>query len=219
LLNLLTDLPRFISYLNLKPSADELGKKILLDFFKPLNLESINFLTLTSSGGLKSISNQGNTELQVASDLTELANMFSTQNLSAELAANHLAVSVDQKILAAAISNHREEVGLSLLTFTKSISSEDIAIIKVFMLLVSYYLFPKLQTPTSNLSTSLINPLTPRQRQVVQGFIEGKTNHELSLELGFSISTIRHETMAIFKTLGASDRKEAAKIAQEQSLI
>jgi DNA-binding NarL/FixJ family response regulator len=54
---------------------------------------------------------------------------------------------------------------------------------------------------------------------VVQGFIEGKTNHELSLELGFSISTIRHETMAIFKTLGASDRKEAAKIAQEQYLI
>jgi hypothetical protein len=42
---------------------------------------------------------------------------------------------------------------------------------------------------------------------------------ELSLELGFSISTIRHETMAIFKTLGASDRKEAAKIAQEQSLL
>jgi DNA-binding CsgD family transcriptional regulator len=219
MLNLLTDLPRFISYLNFKPSTDELGKKLLLDFLSPLSLESINFLTLSSSGMLKPISSLGNSDMQVVSDLAKLSSEFSVQNISAELAQNHLVVSADRKIVCSSITNQREEVGLILLTFTKAVNSEDVAIIKVFMLLVSYYLFPKLQIPTSNLSTLIVNPLTPRQRQVVEGFIEGKTNHELSLELGFSISTIRHETMAIFKTLGASDRKEAAKIAQEQSLL
>ena len=87
--------------------------------------------------------------------------------------------------------------------------------------LTSFYLYSKIQpgldqNTGSGLST---NPLSPRQKQIVQGIVEGKTNHELSLDLGFSVSTIRHETMAIFKSLGASDRKEAAKIALNRSLI
>jgi len=41
--------------------------------------------------------------------------------------------------------------------------------------------------------------------------VEGKTNHELAAELGFSVSTIRHETMRIYQALSVSDRKEAAK--------
>jgi DNA-binding NarL/FixJ family response regulator len=49
--------------------------------------------------------------------------------------------------------------------------------------------------------------------------VDGKTNHELSLDLGFSVSTIRHETMAIYKELGVSDRKEAARVGQAEHLI
>jgi DNA-binding NarL/FixJ family response regulator len=41
----------------------------------------------------------------------------------------------------------------------------------------------------------------------------------LAEDLGFSVSTIRHETMEIYRSLGASDRKEAAKIAQEKSIV
>ena len=49
--------------------------------------------------------------------------------------------------------------------------------------------------------------------------IKGKTNHELATELGFSDSTIRHETMRIYQTLNVSDRKEAAKKALQLSII
>ena len=49
--------------------------------------------------------------------------------------------------------------------------------------------------------------------------VEGKTNHELANELGFSVSTIRHETMRIYQALSVSDRKEAAKKALSLSLI
>ena len=45
------------------------------------------------------------------------------------------------------------------------------------------------------------------------GIGEGKTNHKLATELGFSVSTIRHETMRIYQALNVSDRKEAAKKA------
>ena len=61
--------------------------------------------------------------------------------------------------------------------------------------------------------------LTPRQVSILRGMVEGKTNHELANELGFSVSTIRHETMRIYQALAVSDRKEAAKKALSLALI
>ncbi len=61
--------------------------------------------------------------------------------------------------------------------------------------------------------------LTQRQILILRGMVEGKTNHELATELGFSVSTIRHETMRIYQALSVSDRKEAAKKAITLSLV
>ncbi len=61
--------------------------------------------------------------------------------------------------------------------------------------------------------------LTSRQKLILQGMVDGKTNHELATELGFSVSTIRHETMRIYQTLAVSDRREAARAALDQGLI
>jgi DNA-binding NarL/FixJ family response regulator len=72
---------------------------------------------------------------------------------------------------------------------------------------------------TSPAITKHSSNLTARQLFVLTGMVDGKTNHELSLDLGFSVSTIRHETMAIYKVLGVSDRKEAARVAQAEALI
>ena len=61
--------------------------------------------------------------------------------------------------------------------------------------------------------------LSARQLSILRGMVEGKTNHELATEMGFSVSTIRHETMRIYQALSVSDRKEAAKKAITLSLI
>ncbi len=61
--------------------------------------------------------------------------------------------------------------------------------------------------------------LTRRQILILRGMVEGKTNHELATELGFSVSTIRHETMRIYQALSVSDRREAAKKAIMLSLV
>jgi DNA-binding CsgD family transcriptional regulator len=63
------------------------------------------------------------------------------------------------------------------------------------------------------------NQLSARQLSILRGMVEGKTNHELATELGFSVSTIRHETMRIYQALAVSDRKEAAKKALMLSII
>ena len=78
-------------------------------------------------------------------------------------------------------------------------------------------------TSASRSITERIEPgsdqLTPRQISILRGMVEGKTNHELANELGFSVSTIRHETMRIYQALSVSDRKEAAKKALSLALI
>ena len=61
--------------------------------------------------------------------------------------------------------------------------------------------------------------LSQRQIMILRGMVEGKTNHELATELGFSVSTVRHETMRIYQALAVSDRKEAAKKALMLSLV
>ena len=58
-----------------------------------------------------------------------------------------------------------------------------------------------------------------RQLAILTGMIEGKTNHELATELGYSVSTVRHETMRIYNLLQVSDRKEASKKAIALHLI
>ena len=60
--------------------------------------------------------------------------------------------------------------------------------------------------------------LTPRQMKILTAMVEAKTNHEIAEELGFSISTVRQETMKIYKALGVMDRRAAAQKAMELNL-
>ena len=80
-------------------------------------------------------------------------------------------------------------------------------------------LIPLIKNLTFPATVEQVSKLTARQLLILTGMVEGKTNHELSIDLGFSVSTIRHETMAIYKELGVSDRKEAARVGQAESLI
>ena len=61
--------------------------------------------------------------------------------------------------------------------------------------------------------------LSSRQKMILMGMIQEKTNHGIAAELGYSVSTIRHETMAIYKALGVSDRAEAARVGTQYNLV
>ena len=60
---------------------------------------------------------------------------------------------------------------------------------------------------------------TERQITILKQISRGSTNHEIASALGFSVSTIRHETMRIFQILGASDRHEAALKARQFGIL
>lgn len=64
-----------------------------------------------------------------------------------------------------------------------------------------------------------VDSLTKRQLNILKGMVEGKTNHELATQLGYSVSTVRHETMRIYQALAVSDRREAAQRALEYGWV
>ena len=60
---------------------------------------------------------------------------------------------------------------------------------------------------------------TGRQLQILEGLIEGKTNFEIAGELGYSVSTVRQETMKIYSQLNVVGRRAAAQEALRQKII
>ena len=224
-MNALKDgLSRLLDLLTARPNANELLKGLENDFlakFKPSNaiiftLDSHNFskeiysnnptLEDKNNGGFNSV----------------LASILPTSNLTS-LTDSKLGKSSDDNFLIIPISNGKSLKGFILLELDcTQLSAEDLSLIEIMGKVCAFYLLSELpELKQSNSIEKIASQLqfSARQLQIINGFVEGKTNHELAEDLGFSVSTVRHETMDIFRLLGASDRKEAAKIAQERSIV
>ena len=224
-MNALKDgLSRLLDLLTARPNANELLKGLetdLLAKFKPSNaiiftLDSHNFSKeiYSNSSTLEDKNNGGFNSV--------LASILPTSNL-ATLTDSKLGKSSDDNFLIIPISNGKSLKGFILLELDcTQLSAEDLSLIEIMGKVCAFYLLSELpELKQSNSIEKIASQLqfSARQLQIINGFVEGKTNHELAEDLGFSVSTVRHETMDIFRLLGASDRKEAAKIAQERSIV
>jgi DNA-binding NarL/FixJ family response regulator len=61
--------------------------------------------------------------------------------------------------------------------------------------------------------------LTDRQLEILRCISLGMTNSSIARKIGYSDSTVRQETIAIYRKLGARDRIDAAHIGQANGLI
>jgi DNA-binding CsgD family transcriptional regulator len=61
--------------------------------------------------------------------------------------------------------------------------------------------------------------LSPRQLEILEYMRDQYTNPEIAKELGFSESTIRHETIRIYQILKVAGRKEAINVGIAKNLI
>ena len=224
-MNALKDgLSRLLDLLTARPNANELLKSLendLLAKFKPSNaiiftLDSHNFSKeiYSNSSTLEDKNNGGFNSV--------LASILPTSNLTS-LTDSKLGRSSDDNFLIIPISNGKSLKGFILLELDcAQLSAEDLSLIEIMGKVCAFYLLselPELKQSNSIEKKARQLQFSARQLQIITGFVEGKTNHELAENLGFSVSTVRHETMDIFRLLGASDRKEAAKIAQEKSIV
>jgi DNA-binding CsgD family transcriptional regulator len=61
--------------------------------------------------------------------------------------------------------------------------------------------------------------LSVRQLAVLQGLLEGLSNRQIGIHIGYSESTVRHETMRIYAHFGASGRHEAVAVARMRGIV
>jgi DNA-binding NarL/FixJ family response regulator len=75
------------------------------------------------------------------------------------------------------------------------------------------YVPPMLVSQSRN-GSSPKSGLTPRQREVMQQMLDGKSNREISRELGLSEATVKVHVTAIFRNLNVNNRMQAARAAE-----
>jgi len=213
-----------LDLLTTRPNANELLKTLETDLLAKFKLSNAIIFTLDSHNISKEIYSNNLTleEKNNGGFNSVLASILPTSNL-ASLTDSKLGRSSDDDFLIIPISNGKSLKGFILLELDcAQLSAENLSLIEIMGKVCAFYLLSELpELKQSNSTEKIASQLqfSARQLQIINGFVEGKTNHELAEDLGFSVSTVRHETMDIFRLLGASDRKEAAKIAQERSIV
>ena len=79
----------------------------------------------------------------------------------------------------------------------------------------------QLQNQLNNISTTSPQPilsdiLTQKEKQILQLIGKGKSNKEIAAELFVELSTVKTHINKLYSKIGASNRKEAIKLAQQQ---
>jgi DNA-binding NarL/FixJ family response regulator len=66
---------------------------------------------------------------------------------------------------------------------------------------------------------ALVEPLTPRERQVLELVADGLANKAIALRLGVSDETVKFHLGSVFGKLGASNRTDAVRLALRRGLV
>lgn len=64
-----------------------------------------------------------------------------------------------------------------------------------------------------------IEPLTPRETEVLQLLAQGLANKQIALELGISDHTVKFHISSIYRKLGATNRTEAVRVGMRLGLV
>ena len=222
------DIRTFIDWLSYHPTSDEISRALVMEYMAPLGACCARIGRLHPDDSLEFLGEYG-------FDAGKAKQIFPSQvwrswdNDEALIALGKNAEPWNRakNLLMIQLRERGAVHGYLVLRFEKSIEDtervEEVA--RHYAVALGLYL-SLLHEPGTKSARSIVergdtgsDQLTPRQISILRGMVEGKTNHELANELGFSVSTIRHETMRIYQALSVSDRKEAAKKALALALI
>ena len=226
---------QFIEWMSFHPGMEEIPRALATDYLTEFGVRGIRFGLLNSDDSILLLGQYGYPDAMAWRNRT-----IPSEELRAIDAPDiHLIVSSsgqkwtdDSKFYVSTLRDHGVIQGYLIVEFTNPVSdgnkvktSETIE--DICMPIALYLSFQIRRSPNQAISIISFDPtresgaaqLSARQLAILRGMVEGKTNHELATELGFSVSTVRHETMRIYQALSVSDRKEAAKKALTLSLV
>ncbi len=229
----MTALRKFTEWLGIHPSPQEIARAVVTDYLFEYSVRGIRFGRINSDDSVIVIGQYGHPDEEKY--LGRLVPSEEWRQIDSE---DIRIIKGETKTMWSSTSNmyvatlrHRGIIqGYLIVSFNNPIpedkKNEVAQLIDDLCIPISLYI--SLTVSPKILSSAVLNipadagdraSLTQRQTLILKGMVEGKTNHELAIELGYSVSTIRHETMRIYQALAVSDRREAAKVALSLSLV
>jgi DNA-binding CsgD family transcriptional regulator len=222
------DIRTFIDWLSYHPTCDEISRALVMDYMAPQGACCARVGRLHADDSLEFLGEYGFDAGQAKQTFpSEVWRSWDNDEALIALGKNAAPWNPSKNLLMIQLRERGAVHGYLVLRFSKPIadteSVEEVA--RNYAVALGLYLSLAHEPGSSSTRTVIdrmeigSDQLTPRQLSILRGMVEGKTNHELANELGFSVSTIRHETMRIYQALAVSDRKEAAKKALSLALI
>ncbi|MDP1720856.1 MAG: LuxR C-terminal-related transcriptional regulator [Candidatus Nanopelagicaceae bacterium] len=220
---------RMLSWLSSTPNLEKVARALILDYFSSYQATQSTIWHLNKEDALTCLAAFGGTTSLLGNSLpgnewrtTHDANQFANQPPFKK------SVTWSDGNQLAVINLHAQNLLIGFITIRFSTPVDDTATIDeeienisaAISLYIALRFLDALESgPFSSAHQNGHTELTPRQHEVLTGITQKKTNNMIAKELGYSVSTIRHETMRIFEALGVSDRFEAAEYATKNGII
>ena len=226
---------KFVEWLSYHPTTEEISRALATDYLAEFAVRSLRFGRLNSDDSITNLGQYGfpdADEYRNRNIPSQEWRSFKSAEMAIISGASKEKWTTDSATYVNTLRDRGVLQGHLIVNFHKSVSETDKhrtaeAIDDLCVPLALYLSFMSrpvgvglggVTLPIDGRDTANTQ-LSQRQILILRGMVEGKTNHELATELGFSVSTVRHETMRIYQALGVSDRKEAAKKALMLSLV
>ena len=223
-----------LEWLTFMPPLDKVARSLVLDYFLPYGPVESAIWHLNNRDALTCLAVYGPSDVIVGVPIPGniWRNSSEVQILASQVMSNK-SVSWSDGNCQAIINLYAQGmlIGFLTLRFGQEVENPDrlSSEIEEFSSLISLYVALRFWesinhngSPSHQKSASSGSDkaeLTERQRMVLAGIVMKKTNNTIASEMGYSVSTIRHETMKIFEILGVSNRVEAASYATTLGLI
>ena len=231
----MTQIRKFIEWMSFHPGMEEIPRALATDYLTEFGVKGIRFGLLNSDDSILLLGQYGYPDAMAWRNRTipsEEWRAIDAPDIQLIVSSSGQKWTDDSKFYVSTLRDHGVIQGYLIVEFTNPVSdgnkvktSETIE--DICMPIALYLSFQIRRSPNQAITINSLDPtresgaaqLSARQLAILRGMVEGKTNHELATELGFSVSTVRHETMRIYQALSVSDRKEAAKKALTLSLV
>jgi DNA-binding CsgD family transcriptional regulator len=221
---------RILDFLVFDPSADDVARALALDFGLKYQVTKVAISLNVTDGAIFCLGDYGHTPSH-SQTVISCASTFAQETDSAAIAlqTEFFGWNPDQTAVIANMKVRFATVGSIIIHFAAPLSPIQLIEVEHMMseLIKPLTIFFFDRAPGANTVASAsrdVTRITPqaftsRQKKILGRLAEGHTNAGIAAELGFSVSTIRHETMKIYDKLAVSDRREAGVKAIALGLI
>ena len=231
----MTTIRKFIEWMSFHPAMEDIPRALATDYLTDFGVQGIRFGLLNSDDSILLLGQYGYPDAMAWRNRTiPSAEWHAIEGPDVQLivAASGQKWSEDSKFFISTLRDHGVVQGFLTVEFLAPLSQAakqraGELIDELCMAIALYLSFQIRRSPNQTITVNSLQDsknseearLSARQMSILRGMVEGKTNHDLATELGFSVSTVRHETMRIYQALSVSDRKEAVKKAIALGLV